>query len=403
MTQNKDTHRQVEPALAEHIEAQLQRWLLEFPIFSQTVAREVARPAVPADLFDLENPQNEAVFRHITPLYPEQAQRVLDRSEHSAIVLKATSEGTNLADPEQGLGIREALAVLEWLCSIQPSQEHYTYQDFDLTIFSLPEQLRNVRNRLLPHSLAAGLVSYHLACQVNEIMNYQVIDPYHVLIQNLMHESQRLVTHDIILHDDLLLKVLLAALGHTDFAQDHGKAHPRILDFEAEQLSREQLVQFILWMGDAFTKASPHEGKPFATADGKPHFRKADRGVAEVLGSLKNYNASLEGEPASTDYWKILAQAFNSNPERMLQYFIDIQMLRTVPQELERLGVSLQKALDAVEPVWARVLEQFFDDGSSEGAEPATQKQPLTTEEMTVVMQRELLGFLQEHPLAQRQ
>jgi hypothetical protein len=399
-------------SLAETVDTRLDQWLKKFPVLAQPLLQEATLDfdVVPVTgniaetsqvhpdafdargrLFDPEYVENEALFGHLTPKFPEQSKIVLDRARHSADVLARLSEGTNLRTPENGLGLAEAQACINWLCEIQPSQDTYVYQAPDLLRFSLDVQLNNVKNRLLPHSLAAGLVSYHLALQMNRLAGHEVVNPYYVLIQNLIHESQRMITHDVIIHDALLPKVLLRALGHMDFAQDHGEHHPRILDVDAEELSLEQRIQFLLWPGDAFTKASPDEGNPFKTADGKPHFRRAEDGVSEVLNSLPNYNKTVTKEDVEAaketgEYLQLLLKVFGHNIKSVIQYVIDLGMLSKIPAELEQHGVSLQAALDEVEPVWAKVLTIFWNNNN------------LSHEQMATVMNIELQEFLVGHP-----
>lgn len=385
-------------SLAERVDSRLNQWLKQFPIFAPTLITELAAIEDNPDafdaqgtLFDYAHVENEALFAHLTPRFPEQSKVVLARASHSADVLARLSENTNLAHPERGLGLREAQACIQWLCEIQPSQDTYVYQEPDLLRFSLDTQLANVRDRLLPHSLAAGLTSYLLAIRVNQVIGHEIIDPYYVLIQNLIHESQRMITHDVIIHDALLPKVLLKALGHMLFAQDHGENHPRILDVNQEELSIEQRIQFILWPGDAFTKASPSEADPFNTPDRVPRFRKANEGFSAVLNSLPNYNKAVTPEDVQTaketgEYLQLLLKVFGHNIKSVIQYVIDLGMLTKIPAELENHGVSLQEALDAVEPVWGSVLTKFW--GNTE----------LSHAEMAEIMNKELEAFLIAHP-----
>lgn len=389
----------VDTQLPNIVDTRLDQWLAQVPTFSTTILREMAseepREQHP-DAFDAQGTlfafeRNLELFAHLTEQYPEESKAVLARASHSADVLARFAEGTNLTHPEKGLGLREAKALINWLCEIQPSQEEYVYQKFDLLRFSQDKQLENVRQRLLPHSLAAGLVSYILALQLNRAAGQQVIDPYHVLIQNLAHESQRMITHDVIVHDGSLLKVFLKALGHAEFAQDHGEAHPRILDIDTEDLTLAQLIQFVLWPGDAFTKASPKESAPFDTPDGIPQFRRAENGVSEVLNSLQNYNNEITPEEiteaqATGEYMKLLVKTFGHNIQTAIQYLIDLRMLSKIPTELEKHGVSLQSALDKVQPVWARVLTTFW------------QNKNLTKQQMAEIMNAELEAFIVANP-----
>lgn len=404
MTQKEHTLPAELAALAEQSQNNFTLWLADLAPVSRAVIGAVAEEdsgseaiqetSIPENVDDVLDPSNIHLFGEVSEQYPAETAAVLERSRYSGLRLAYFAEGTNLKNPEAGLGIQEAKALLAWLVDIQPAVGVYVYQHFDLLKFPLDKQLEGVKNRLLPHSLAAGLVSYFLANEVNRALGRVVIDPFHVLMQNLIHESQRMVTHHLTLHDRLLPFVLLKGLGHTDFVQDHGTDHPRILDSRANKLTEEQLIQFLLWMGDAFTKASPSEADPFATHDGKPHFREALTGKEDVMASLGNYGTVLEETlwmaQSSGEYIELVLQAFQNHREMKKlsrQYTVDMEMLAKVPQMLEERGVSLQKALDAVEPFWADVLQKFFDNKT------------ISKEEMYVELEQGLEKFLAAHPL----
>ena len=375
------------------IAPQLENWLgtshspevshTDIPIWAQALMRAFAsepsaveqiaeQPILTQeDIFNPELEEFQELFGSFWESDQESCRAILERARWTADQLIAVMRefpGALVQGKEQ-YDAQDVQAAWVYLHRIVPQNGKYQYQKIDTKVMNNEQQQRNVDLRIRPHSLAAGLVPAALAELINKQLaehTTQRIDALKLLVTGILHDFGRFVTHNITIHDRLTeLVFAYAGADKTLAVESVASVHPRILDLKAEQLSHAQLQVFLLWLGDALTKADP-EAEPFATYDNRPHLRTVANGAYHILTSLRNNykgDSSLGVGDAEDDYFVTLAQLVSHDFAKWQHYSADLELLEVLPAWLESMGINLQEVMLEVEPYWAEMLTSLVKDG----------------------------------------
>ncbi len=355
----------------------LQNWLSpDLYFIASHLVNDTAKPETKTDdrvlqegdeIFNGDNAEVQELFGSKWQQDEPGCRRILARSEWAAKVLRDFTDTSSLRDTDPTYSPETAKQLIQWVFAIIPQAKDsngnaHDYISSDTRKFGQKIQEENVYRRILPHSYAAAEVAYKLGVKLNEVLkDYGIaLDPWKLFCINIIHDALRFVTHDPVIHDLLLPRVLKYAGLPAELATESvGTRHPRILDEQINYLTLAQLEAFILFIADALTKATDEEN-PFA--GGEPELRKAESGVYWILKSLSNYTQLPEDAlPTEIEQiYALVAQALQHNSRRLEHYLADLALIHEIPLWLLNLGISVDETMLEVQAEWGELLKKLI-------------------------------------------